>query len=154
MNLLDRAQSLFERYIGYKFELSTYTAVVVYSERGAILNSTNVSSIISVRARASEWGYVQYFGNTNWIDISMEHVVIHDKDGRPHLVLPPTMFGTDYSEIEVTYVAGYERIPDDIIFAIREIEQLLGDGTITEWNCILPVTVLDVINKYRKEVID
>jgi hypothetical protein len=154
MTLIDRAEALFERHVGYKIRLDTYTKTFHYDDNGAVIRSDNVVEILSIRAKSSSWMYENFFGNTDWRDIDLEHVVTHERDGFLYVNLPPTLFGTAYTEVEITYVAGHERIPDDMIGAILEIERLLKDGTITEWNCILPVHVLDVINKYRKEVID
>jgi hypothetical protein len=154
MTLIERAEALFERFIGDRIQLDTYTVTLDYGDKGAVIRNSNVVDVLSVRAKASTWVFEDFFGNTEWVDIDMTQIVTHWKDGKLHINLPPTLFGTSYKEVEVTYVAGYEEIPEDIIAALREIEDLLRKGTITEWNCILPVSILDVINKYRKEVFD
>jgi hypothetical protein len=154
MTLIERAEALFERFIGDRIQLDTYTDSLPYGDIGTIIRNDKVVDILKVRAKASNWVFEDFFGNTEWVDIDMSQVVTHWKDGRLHINLPPTLFGTPYKEVEVTYVAGYEEIPEDILTALREIESLLRNGTITEWNCTLPVSVLDVINKYRKEVFD
>jgi hypothetical protein len=154
MTLIERAEALFERFIGDRIQLNTYTVTLDYGDKGAEIRNDKVVDILSVRAKASTWIFEDFFGNTDMVDIDMTQVVTHWIDGSLHINLPPTLFGTPYKEVEVTYVAGYEKIPEDILTALREIEDLLRKGTITEWNCILPVSVLDVINKYRKEVFD
>lgn len=154
MSLLERAEAIFERSIGYKIKLDTYTKTLNYGLDGAVIRNDKVIEILSIRAKASSWVFESFFGQTEWTDIDLAHVVTHMKDGFLYVNLPPTLFGTPYSEVEITYVAGYESVPEDMVDAIREIESLLVSGQITEWNCILPVSVLDVVNKYRKEVID
>lgn len=154
MTLLERAEALFERFVGNRIQLETYTVTLDYGDKGAVIRNDKVVDVLNVRAKASTWLFEDFFGNTDMIDIDMTQIVTHWLDGNLHINLPPTLFGTPYKEVEVTYVAGYEKIPEDIITALHEIEDLLRAGTITEWNCILPVSVLDVINKYRKEVFD
>jgi hypothetical protein len=154
MTLLERAELLFERYVGYKIQLNTYTEVLHYGDKGAVIRDDKVIEILSIRAKAAAWVFENFFGGTEWEDIDLAQTVIHEKDGYLYINLPPTLFGTAYSEVEVTYISGHQSVPDDMLDAIQEIESLLKQGVITEWNCILPVSVLDVINKYRKEVID
>jgi hypothetical protein len=154
MTFLERAKAIFERYIGYKVNVNTYTKTMKYDLDGALIRNDKVVEILSIRAKSANWVYQGYFGSTEWYDINLQDVVIHERNGYLYVNLPPTLFGTDYSEIEITYIAGHEQIPADMVDAVQEIERLLIEGTITEWNCILPVTVLDVIEKYRKEGID
>lgn len=154
MTFLERAEALFERHIGYKINLDTYTKTLKYDLDGAVIRNDTVVEILSIRAKAANWLYENYFGSTEWFDINLVDVVIHERDGYLYINLPPTLFGTEYAEIEITYVSGHERIPAEMVDAIQQIERLLIEGTITEWNCILPVSVIDVINKYRKEGID
>jgi hypothetical protein len=154
MTLFERAQALFERYVGYQINLNTYTKTLKYDLDGALIRNDKVVEILSIRAKTSNWLYQNYFGSTEWFDISLEDVVIHERDGYLYVNLPPTLFDTTYSEVEITYIAGHERVPSDMVDAIQHIERLLIEGTITEWNCILPINVIDVINKYRKEGID
>jgi hypothetical protein len=154
MGYWERAEAIFERSIGYKLRMYEYTDTLQYGAQGAVIRNDQVIEILSVRAKASMWEYENFFGNTDWVDIDLGEIVQTEKDGFIYLYLPPTLFGTLYHSVEVTYIAGYSEIPEEIILAIQEIASLLKSGQITEWNCIMPVSVLDVIDKYRKEVID
>jgi hypothetical protein len=150
---MERAEAIFERYVGYHLNLKTYINIFPYSdENGAVIRNDKVVDILTIRAKANQWMFEKYFGETQWTDIDLNHVVTHEKDGFTYVSIPPTVFGTSYSDVEITYLAGHERIPDDIIDAILEIDRLLEDGTISEWNCTLPVPVLETIEKYKKEV--
>jgi hypothetical protein len=152
---MERAEALFERLVGYQLNLKTYSKIFPYSnDHGVVIRNDKVVEILDVKAKATEWVYENFFGGTGWSQIDLSHIVISEKDGVVYVTLPPTLFGTSYSDVEITYTAGHERIPDDIIYAITEINRLLEDGTISEWNCTLPVPVLEVIEKYKKEVID
>lgn len=155
MTYLERAEAIFERFVGYQIKLNTYTKTFRYDEQyGVLIRNDLINEIVQIRAKASVWEFESVFGDTEWVDINLSEIVTHVGNGSMYITLPPTMFGTTYSDVEVTYIAGHSDVPEDIIGAIIEIERLLTVGTITEWNCILPVSVLDVINKYRKEVID
>lgn len=145
---MERATALFERFVGYKLDLNTYIKTFPYSnEKGTVIRDDKVVEVLGVKAK-----YEGFFGETEWIDINMGHIVIHEKDDFLYLTLPITLFGIPYSLVEITYISGHERIPDDIIAAITEINSLLEEGTISEWNCTLPVPVLEIIEKYKKEV--
>lgn len=155
MSGLERAESLFEQLVGYQLHLNTYQKKFPYSnENGCVIRDDKVVEILSIRAKSDDWVFDEFFGETSWLDIDMNHVVIHEKNGVTYVNLPPTLFGTSYSEVEVTYIAGHQRIPEDIISTILEINRLLEDETISEWNRTLPVHVLEIVEKYKKEVSD
>lgn len=154
MSTIARAEALFERFVGYKIRLSTYAIVIPNDPRGAKIPDDKVVEIHKVRAMASEWMFDKYFGNTGWTDIDSDHMVIHHHDGFYYISVHPTLFGTDYDRIEVTYTAGHVKLPDDMISAILEMQRLIEEDIINEWNCILPAHIVDVVDKYRKEMID
>ncbi|HDR8003424.1 TPA: hypothetical protein QCY70_004939 [Bacillus cereus] len=154
MDYLERAEALFNRYVGRKVKAERYSEQLRYDgAMGAKLSQTPVVRIVSVKAKTSNWDYNDFFGDTKYIDIDLDQVSLEAKGEATHITLPPTMFGTDYSDVEVEYIAGLEEIPQDVTAAIKEIASLLRTGQITEWNCILPVSIIDVIDKYRKEEI-
>lgn len=148
----DVAAQIFTRYVGYDVFRRTVTESVRYERKmGFRLRNTPCIRLIDIKGMAEEWLYEESFGNTDFIAISLGDVTVHQKDDIVALTVPPTMFGTAYSVLEVTYETGFDPLPKDIEQALHEIDSLLENGQITEWNCMLPISVLDVIDKYRKK---
>lgn len=149
----ESAVTIFERSLGYSLVTGTYTQRENRAHLGIKLKHSPFVRLTSVRATTSNWVFGHAFGNMDWVDIDPSHVGIHTRGTQAVLALPPTLFGTEYEDAEVTYEAGLQDVPQDVQDAVREIATLLEKGEISEWNCILPVHVIDVIQQYRKESI-
>lgn len=147
-NDLDLAKEIFERFVGYKVFPRIVCEDVHYGPAGAELTHVPVIKLISVQGRARH--IHDFFGHTDWIDIPLSEAILHQKDGRAAVTLPPTLFGTPYVEARVTYEAGLTVIPDDIKEAVKTIIDGVRAGEIDRVNCLLPVEVLEVISRYRK----
>lgn len=151
MEFMDRAKAIFERFVGYRIEEDIYIEETRCVDNNTpLLKISPVQEIISVKAKAKHL-HSRFFGSTDWVNIDHGHFVIHKQEDKVAISLPPTLFGTEYSQAIVTYKAGLKIVPDDVTTALNEIASLLENGSITEWNCMLPVSVLDVIHRYRKE---
>lgn len=148
-----QAEALFERLIGYNLIETEYTERSQYELGGYIVKHTPFVRLINVRALTDGWEYVNYFGKTSWSVVPLNVVTTHKKDVRALIELPPSIYGSLYTEIEVTYTAGLKEAPDDVKDALSQMASLLKSGDITEWRVILPNDVLDVIHRYRKEVV-
>ena len=154
----NRAGAIFERLIGRKLTITTYIERLENRPlSGLQINHTPLQQIITIRARTSNWGmdfdYGKVFGKTGWIGIDPEDVVVHTKDDKVAISLPPSIFGTPYDEAEITYKAGLLEMPQDVREAVIKMSQLLENHELDEWNCILPSDVIDVVSKYKKGVL-
>lgn len=145
---LELAKAILERRIGYGVFRRTFCDVVPHGNLGAILKHTPVIRLLSVQARANH--IYDLFGQTDWIDIPLEQAVLHQKDGRAVVTLPPTLFGTSYAEAKITYEAGLINVPPDIEKAVQMIAEGLHTGEIDPETGVLPVEVLEVISRHRK----
>lgn len=155
VSYFEEALYLFERYLGYKLLETEYTERYRYGWHGALLKNDYVKRIVSVKGRTDSWGdwmSNDAFHESVWIDINPEHCDLHTRGKVSAVTVPSTIFGTRYTEVEVTYVAGLKKMPEDVKEAVNEIASLLRSGDITDWNCIFPNSVHDVLDKYRKEV--
>lgn len=149
----DRASTLFDRLVGYQIGVSTYKETTRYDAKaGHKLRISPLVTLIDVKARTDDWIYGGVFGKTDWTPIDTSLVAVHKRQNDAYITLPMTMFGTHHTEIDVTYTAGLETIPDDVLSTIDEIDALLDNGEITEWNVVLPDRLSDVIDRYKKEV--
>lgn len=146
---LELAKAIFERRVGYRVFHHTVREEAPYQPFGVELKQTPVIRLVSVQARANHI-YDGIFGQTDWVEIPVNQVVLHRKDDRAAITLPPTVFGTPYSAVRITYEAGLTTLPADIEEAVQMIAQGLRTGEIDPSSSSLPVPVLEVISRYRK----
>lgn len=146
------SNELIERLLGYSLSPKEHTETIKRREFGFELKHNPFISLISVQARTDEWGYQGVsLGQSVWVDIPTEHIHLYNRSSVKYLVLPPTLFGTEYSEVRVTYKAGLSTIPESLQKALETVEHLVDTGEINAWNCLLPNNVLEVIDSFRKE---
>jgi hypothetical protein len=152
-DVIERAENLFDRFLGRTLALTTHKDSGRYdkSRNCFMLTNTPFVELVSINGRVKSWFYSEIIGATGLIYIPKEDVVIHRKDDKVAVSLPPSLYGPAYDEVEIEYKAGLTDIPQDINDAILEIAKLLDKGDINEWNCMLPETVIDVINKYQRK---
>lgn len=131
-----------------------YTETVKSNLGSFPLKHGPVTNVLSVSARTSDGGYFldygKYFGKTDWTNVEVNHCVMHVHNGVSFLILPTSLFGTQYEEANIVYEAGVEQFPTDVMQAVDTMYKLLLTGEISQWNLFLPADVLDVIEKYRK----
>jgi hypothetical protein len=152
---LEQALSLFERFSGISFSVTKREEVLRNHVRGVVLTHSPVVELLSFEGRTDNGGfffnYKEIFGTTEWQTIDSSHVHISDYRNKKAVTFPPSIFGTPYTEVRVTYLSGISTLPEDVQTSIKQIAELLQSGEITMWNAFLPVEILDVIEKYRKE---
>lgn len=144
----DLAKEILERRLGYRLFQRTVTEKLLYEPHGVELKHTPVIRLLSVQARANH--YHDIFGQTDWIDIPIDSVILHQKDNRAAITLPLTIFGTPYTEVKITYEAGLSDPPAEIKEAVQLIAEGLSTGEIDPATGRLPVQVLEVISRHRK----
>jgi hypothetical protein len=130
--------------IGYSLMEREYHEILPYKPGGIRLPHNPVNTLTSVKARHKRWEHAHMFGPTDWLDVTSQ-ASIYNKRG---ITLLHGMYG-EYDEVDVTYMAGLQTMPDDVASAIDEISDLLLRREITEWNAFLPDHVMAVIEKYR-----
>lgn len=146
------SNELIEQLLGYSLYPKEHTEIIKRREFGFELKYSPFTTLISVQARTDEWGYPGLnLGQSVWHDIPIDQVHIYNRDSIKFLVLPPTLFGTEYSEAKVTYKAGLTEIPKPLQEVMETVENLVDTGEINAWNCQLPNDVLEVIDSFRKE---
>lgn len=153
------AEVLFERYLGYHLASIECVDVLPYSrERACQLPKTPIVRILGVRARTRTWGphaeLSRAFGSTAWIDIPVEHTNLWQKGIDARLVLPVSLFGNVYEEVEVTYMAGLDPIPLDVVEAVQTLADALQAGDLDEYSNAIPESVQRVVVKYQEVVVD
>lgn len=150
---LAKAESIVERYLREPLGIRTYTDSGPYNKNTNFFQLTHkpLVQIRSIKARAKNWFYSDIIGEASFVNIPVQDVVTHRKDERSAITLPTSIYGTPYDEIEVEYTAGLTELPEDLQHAVKEVARLLESGQIDDWNCILPIDIIDTIDKYRKE---
>jgi hypothetical protein len=154
--MIERAEAIFERLLGYPLLETEHTETLKYMPGGVSIKNVPVHSLVRIRARTSDGGhyffdYGRHFGSTDWIEIDPTHVLLFKTSQFASVTLPPSIFGTPYEEVEIIYRAGLKEAPVQVQHAIVQIAKMLVNGEIDEWHCFLPDEVLDVIESYRKE---
>lgn len=145
------AEFLIERLLGYPVSPNEVTEHIRLGNYGFELEQRPFISLISVQARTEKWGdYGIDLGPSIWIDIPVEHTRVFKHDSLTLLTIPPTLFGTVYTEVKATYKAGLEALPVDLERAIKTVEDMIEEGVINSWNRELPLEVLNVIDSYKK----
>lgn len=146
------AESIIERYLGYSITPKEHEEHLKLGKYGFELTYKPFLSLVSVIARTDEWGAPgMSLGQSVWIDIPIHQVHVFTYDSITLLNAPPTLFGTAYTEVKVTYKAGLTDVPDALEEAIKTVTNLIHKGEIDSWNCQLPTDVLEVLDSYRKE---
>lgn len=146
------SNELVERLLGYSLFPKEHTEIIKKREFGFELKYSPFTSLMSVQARTDEWGYQgASLGQSVWMDIPLDQIQVYQRNSHTFLVLPPTLFGTEYSEIQATYKAGLTEIPEPLQKVLETVDHLVDTGEINAWNCQLPNEILEVIDSFRKE---
>lgn len=153
--LLNRAWQVVDLELRYSMRSREYSEEVQYDPQyAAALRYFPVMNILHIQARTKTWGIhkdlSQHFGWTKWIDINPHDVRVVQAPQSAHLILPRTLFGTPYEEVRVTYLAGYEDVPETVILAVEAYADLMSRQ---EWNpesYRLPDFVLAALEPYRR----
>jgi hypothetical protein len=150
---LTKAEAIVERFLRKPLGVRTYKDFGPYDKTTNFYPLTHkpLVEVLAIKARAKNWFYSDIMGESALVEIPLKDAVIHRKDDRAAITLPPSIYGTPYDEIEVEYTAGLSELPADLQQAINEVADDLKSGKIDDWNCILPIDVIDVIDKYREE---
>jgi hypothetical protein len=149
---IERAEALFERLIGYSLVNRDYNEIGTVTQGAYALKQYPFSTLLDVKARSANWGYDGIFGKTEWTSIHTQSIFTSTRKNVTTLHLPPTIFGTNHTEVDVTYSAGIIDVQQDVKDAILKIADLIELNEITEWNTNVPDDVAVVIDRYRREV--
>jgi hypothetical protein len=146
------AEALFEKHLGYPVSPKEVTELIRLEKYGFELKQKPFISLLSVQARTEKWGdYGVDLGQSIWIDIPIEQTHVFKHDSITLLAVPPTLFGTVYTEVRATYIAGLTELPERLERAIQTVEIMIQKGELDSWNRQLPLDVLEVIDSYKKE---
>lgn len=146
------AEALFEKYLGFSVFPKEVNEHIRLEKYGFELRYKPFISLVSIRARTETWGdYGINLGQSVWVDIPLEQTHVFQHDTITLLAIPPTLFGTVYTEVSVTYKAGLFDVPKDLQKAISTVETMIKQGEIDSWNRQMPLEVLEVIDSYKKE---
>lgn len=150
--MVSEAESLVELYLGYSISPKEHTDHLKLGKYGFELNHSPFISLVSVQARTDKWGVPgMELGESVWVGIPLEQIQVFERDSITFLLVPPTLFGTGYTEIKVTYKSGLTEVPEKLKQAIETVSALIDKGEIDSWNRQLPLEILEVTDSYKKE---
>lgn len=149
---VEHAEALFERLVGYSLVSRVYSESGECVQGAFALSHHNVTNVLDVKGRTNDWTFSEVFGKTDWTPINLADVFTSSRKDATVVHIPPTLFGTLYTEADVTYEAGVKEAPQDVKDAILKIADLIASNEITEWNTNVPDDVSVVIERYRREV--
>lgn len=151
-DVLQRAESVFDHFLGFHLGEKEYEEQLRIGKYGFEIPHMPLIKLISVQGKTENWGPIDFdFGESAWNDIEVEQVSVHPYPNFTLLYVPPTLFGTPYTAVKAKYTAGLQEFPLDVQGSIQIIASLIEKHEIDEWNCQLPVSVLDVIEKYKRK---
>lgn len=147
------SQEIFEKKIGRPFFHKTVQETIPYDVQvGGMLKHVPVLKIHKIEGRThkwDQWNFHNLLGSTDWIEIPVDHIVLHQNTSRANITLPYTVYGVPYDEVRIQYEAGVTRVPADVKQAVDTIAQLISENKIDRYNCILPSEVMKVVEKYK-----
>lgn len=136
------AEEILERLLGHSFAIKEYTVEYELGKSHSQIHLLNHKGITKCR------GFVEFpeMMFSGWCDVPVEAISIIDDV----LDIPPSIFGTKYKKVEITYRAGSEEIPQELQDAVIEISDELAKHGAMIWNIPLSERTLMAIRKYHR----
>jgi hypothetical protein len=124
---IDLAERLFSRFVGRRLAATEYDEHVKLDSNVGRLNHRPIVAIKSIKAKINA-GVVFPWAMDS--DISLSDV----RESGGNVLLPSSLFGVNYDEAHIRYVAGFESTPDDVEACVLEIARLIRERTLDEWS--------------------
>lgn len=148
MNIEQQALAIIESYCGQSFTARQVNERIPLKQNIGRLTHEPVVRIDAIQARSSVWEYASVFGTTEWIDIPLHDAYLTDKNV---MVISGGFLDVHYTEADVSYTVGFEKLPVPIQSALDKLIRLLGSGAKSSYSMAAFITpeIVELLAPYN-----
>lgn len=144
-----KALLIIERYCGQTFGQKNVKEKILLINNMGRLNLKPFIRLESVSAQCETWAFSDAFGSSDLVSVPIDSVEVA-KDG--HIAITGGVLNTSFTSANVSYLIGYETIPEPIQQACVLLDrQLIQNKTKSNYSISALITpeIEDLINAFK-----